>query len=611
MNGLEPAQVREQLERILASDGFRDAGRLGSFVRYVVEAALVGDSGRLKESVLGVEVFQRAPDYDPRTDPIVRVEARRLRSRLEEFYRTNPSEPVRITLPKGGYVPVFDRAEATIPPPPAARIATRRKVVSGPLIVFGILIGVALGLTWLYRARDRAQRQPTPAVAVMPFRNLSNDPSNQYFGDGLAIELIDALAKVETLRVVSWAAAARYREQQGDLDLLKRELQAGAVLDGTVRKEGDRIRVTAQLTDTTTRETIWSSTYEKEAKDIFRIQEEMARAIVYGLKVQLRVDPTRILVPPRTDNTAAIEDYFRARTERNNFSAEGLFRSNQFAERAIAADPKYVPAYALVAGNYSMLGYYRVMQPGQAFARAKEVAMQAIAMDNSSGEAHAAYGVALAMGDWRWKDAEREFVRAVRLTPGSADVHSTYAIAYLLPKGRLEDAELEIRRSLEIDPYSFFANYVAAYVFLQRGNLDAAITQYQKCLRIYAEFPDLHWDYGMALAFAGRKDEAREAFRAVARLRDRKDWKPGAVEAALLGDFAEAKRLAPLLQNNCMEAARAYALAGEPDLAIQELQTAVDRRESQVIYIQADRRLASLRNHSKFQSLLQATGLSD
>ena len=249
------------------SDGFRDAGRLGPFLKYVVEATL--SSRPVKEALVGADVFGRAADYDPKTDPIVRVEARRLRSRLEDFYQKNPLEPVRIDLPKGGYVPSFSRiAKEAAAVAPAV---TRR--LAGPSIVIGLLLLICAGIGWLFWARSRAMNSPVPAVAVLPFRNVSADPANDYFSDGLTIELIDALTKVEQLRVVSWNSASRFRGKAGSLQELRDQLQAGSVVDGTVRKYGDRLRITAQLIDTNSGQTIWSDTYERQAKDIFQVQE--------------------------------------------------------------------------------------------------------------------------------------------------------------------------------------------------------------------------------------------------------------------------------------------------------------------------------------------------
>jgi serine/threonine-protein kinase len=607
MSNLAASEVRAQLDRILASDGFRDAGRLGGFLRFLVEKALAGESSVLKESVVGVEVFQRAADYDPRTDPIVRVEARRLRQRLEEYYQSRPGE-LRIDLPKGGYVPTFEPPAPETSAPGRAALRPRPHL-SGPVLVGVMLVVIALGIAWLAYARSSAMRKPTPAVAVMPFRNLSADPANQVFSDGLTIELIDALAKVESLKVASWSSVVRYREQPPRLPVLRNELNAGAVLDGTVRKEGSRLRVTAQLSDTLNGQTIWSETYEREAKDVFRIQEDLAKAIVYGLKVQLRMDPARVLSAARTESSEAYELYLRARLRQNQFSFNGITESRELAQRALEADPKFAPAAALLASNFTLAGYYQAMPPGEAFARSKEAARKAIAIDSFSGEAHAALGNALAMGDWDWKGARAEFVRAIQLTPGSADVHAWYAINYLLPMNQLDDADAEIRRALEIDPASFFANFVAGFIAVCRGQFDEALQRYDRTIAIYGDFADLHWDRGMALAFAGRKAEALDSFRRACQVRRQMDWTPGPVDLALLGETAKARERLREKPERAIEWARAAALVGDLDRAMELLEQAFRERDTQLVYVKPDRRFANLRPDARFQDLLRRMGL--
>lgn len=604
---LSAEEVRRQLESILVSDGFRDAGRLGPFLKYVVEAALNGQP--VKEAVLGSEVFARAAGYDPKSDPIVRVEARRLRQRLEAYYDKNPDDAVRIDLPKGGYVPSFHRKSADA----TATMDAPRRAYGGRIAVVAILIAIASGIGWLFWARGRAMERPIPAVAVLPFRNVSADPDNNYFSDGLTIELIDALTKVEKLKVVSWKVAEQFRGKAGSLEELRSQLQAGAVLDGTVRKDRDRLRITATLVDTMNGETIWSDTYERQARDIFRIQEEIAKSIVYSLKVQLRVDPQRLLVPQRTDSPQAFEDYLRARYFRNQFSREGLANSNKYAQQAIAGDPNYAPAYALLAMNTILSGYYKVIPMDEAAQKSKELARKAIAIDPSSNEAHAALGTALAFGDWDWKGAHDELQRAAQWSPGSPDAHAAFALAYLMPLGMLEEAEFESKKALSLDPLSLFATYQTGYVLLARGKNAEAISRLETALSIYQNFPDLHWDYGMALAAVGRSKEAESEFLKTCELEGNTGCRLSCVGAALLGRSDEARKI---LDENSdrsrpIERARAWALLKNLDQAFLELNRAIDQRDPQVIFIQADPRLSNLRGDRRYAAILKRMGFAE
>lgn len=611
MNNLDAAAIRAQLDRILASPGFRDAGRIGPLLAYLVDKTLAGDTASLKESVLGVEVFQRPAGYDPRTDPIVRVDARRLRSRLEEFYKANPAEPIVIDLPKGGYQPMFQqRSEApqrTAVPEPKARLR-----ISGPALVFIFLTIASFGIMGLMYLGQRAKKAEKPAIAVLPFRNLSSDADNQYFSDGLTIELIDALSRIENLRVISWNTANLYRSKAGNLAELRTELNAAAVLDGSVRKQGNRIRVTAQLVDTARGNTMWSQTWEPESTDVFKIQEALAKSIVYALRVQMSADPSQLLIPQRAANLDAYNDYLRARYHRNSMSFDGLLKSSEYARKAIEGDPTYAPAYALLAWNTTMLGYYGRLPMREAAAESRKLAQKAIQMDPRSAEAHAALGTALAIGEWKFAEARQYTLRAIDLNPGSSEARVAYVLAYLLPMARLEEAEMEMDRATKDDPLSFWSNFLAGYVAQQTPGHEAkAVAYYDKAIEVYPSFNDLLWDRGMALAYAGRKQEALAAFRACGDAKNEKDWSPGPVEYALLGEkekaIAAAKKQTWLRP---IERARAYAVVGETQLALSELDAALAASEPQLMFIKVDRRLTSLRQDPRFQALLQKIGLT-
>lgn len=605
MNEISAGEIRAQLERILESDGFRDAGRLGPFLKYVVEAAL--DGRPVKEVVLGSEVFGRAADYDSKTDPIVRVEARRLRSRLEDFYGKHPREDIRIELPKGGYLPSFTRLEDA-GGGSGASVATRR--VGGPLLVILVIVLCAAGIGWLFWARGRAMNSPVPAIAVLPFRNVSADPANDYFSDGLTGELIDSLTKVEQLRVTSFNSVARFRGKAGNLEELRNQLHAGSVLDGSVQEVGDRLHITAQLIDTNSGQTIWSDTYERPAKDIFQVQEAIAKSIVYSLKVQLRVDPERILVPPRTDSQAAYDDYLRARYYRNPFSREGMLKSNDYAQKSVAEDAKYGPAYAVLAQDYALLGYYQVIPLKDAAAKAEDLARKAIALDPSSGEAHAALGIALGLADWDWKGAQLELNRAVQWSPGSSFAHSAMAIGYLAPSGQLEGAEYEARKAVELDPFSFVANDVAGNILMAAGKPQEAIERYGAALGIYSSLSEVHRDYGLALAAAGRKDEARTEFVKACEISGAKGCGPGPVEYAILGEADKSRALLDKEPPRAIDEARARAVLGDRDLAFAALEKAVDQRDPQVVFLQSDSRFSSLRGDPRYGALLKRLNLN-
>jgi len=606
VNDLDASAIRGQLDRILASGGFKDAGRIGPLLQFLVDKTLAGQADSIKESVLGVEVFQRPPDYDPRTDPIVRVDARRLRSRLDEYYKAHPADGVVISLPKGGYVPVFDSVQK----PRVAEEPPIRFHMSGPAMVFIVITIMSFGIGLFLYLGSQSKKQSKPAIAVLPFRNLSPDADNQYFSDGLTIELIEALTRIENLSVVSWNSAARFRGKAESLNELRSQLNAAAVLDGSVRKQGDKIRVTAQLVDTAKGNTIWSQTWERESKDIFRIQEEIAKSIVYGLRVQMSADPDQVLIPPSARNPEVYNDYLRARFHRSQFSDEGLRLSSRYARTAIEKDPAYAPPYALLAGNLVLNGYYQNMPTSEATAQAKQFANKAIELDPRNAEGHAAMGMALSMGEWKFTEARVHFIKAIALNPGSAEARAVYALGYLLPNARLIEAEFEAKRSVELDPLSFLSNFLAGYTLLQTPGKEAeAIRYYDKAAEIYPGFDDLIWDRAMALAFAGRRDEAMAGFRRRGQLARIRDWVPGCVEWALLGEKNKALEMIVRDELDALEHARAYALIGEKDKAIASLEKAYSEHHPQVMFLKVDRRLTNLRSDQRFQELVRKVGL--
>lgn len=603
--------VRAQLERVLASKGFVDAGRLGPFLKFLVEHALAGDTANLKESVLGVEVFQRQPGYSSSSDPIVRVEARRLRSRLDEYYRTaGKQDQIIFQLPKGAYVPVFGR------PVEAAggyQTPKRRQLFMLGLCALGLII--VWGAYWSLNkpSPDAPAGQAAASLVVLPFTNLSPDPDNEYFSAGLTTELTDALTKIDGLRVVALSSTPQPKGQ--DAREIGKRFHTSAVLEGSVRKSGDRLRVTAQVADSATGFQIWSQTYERQLKDVFAIQEEIARAIVNALRVQLKVDPNRKLARQPTQNLDAYNLYLRGRYHFSNPRSEDDLRTGVvYLERAIQIEPNFAAAYAALSNINVMLGYYQVVPAAEAWPKAKREALKAIAIDSSLAEAHAALGFANAMGDWDWAASEREFRRALELNPGSADTHNSYAIAYLTPTGHLDAARNESKLGVSLDPLAFFPNYGAAFILLASRQYDAAIAQYRTALDLNSSIADVWWDLGMAYGFAGKAKDAMEQFQHAGKMREGSGWNPGIAELALLGRMDEAKVKAQAFKRSppklrAVDAARSFALVGDRAAAFAYLEKAFQERDTQLIWLKIDPRFDNLRSDARFPLMLKRLSL--
>ena len=304
-------RVHQELEKLLSSRGFARNERMAMFLRFVVEQQLDGKATQLKETVIGAEVFGRKPDYDPKLDPIVRTEAARLRTRLAEYYAgEGAADPVVIELPKGGYAPVIRSQDQ----PMARRGALWRALWSRPrrkvAVAAGALALAVVVALWL--ARPRRERPAFAiSVAVLPFVNLSSDPANEYFSDGLTEELINALTKVDGLRVPARTSAFVFKGKQQDIREIGLKLDVRMVLEGSVRKEGDRLRITAQLNNVADGYHLWSETYDRELKDVFAIQDEISRAIVNQLRLKL---PAPRKKWPPTESPEAYTSYVRGRS---------------------------------------------------------------------------------------------------------------------------------------------------------------------------------------------------------------------------------------------------------------------------------------------------------
>lgn len=618
-------EVRAALDRIVASEGFASAGRLPHLLRFLVEAALAGQTDRLKESVLGIESFGRDADFDPRLDSVVRVEARRLRSRLEEYYAGPGLEDrVRIRLPKGGYVPVFEYAAPTAESSmavPEDQPAIEVTPMPRGWKLFGILALLAaagIGLGWWQAQSMRKLREaPVATIAVLPFENTGGDPDGEYFSDGLREEVVNRLARTTGIRVVARSLTAAYRGKPPSLDDIAAKLQASMLVEGSVRRQGQRLRVTARLVSVRNGATLWAESFERTMADVFAIQDEIAQSIATALRVRSASPGTAPPAVQRPSSLEAYHLYLRGRQQSNMNTAGSMLRAVQYFEDALRLDPGYAPALASLSTAVTLAGCYKLIPPAEALARARQAARRAVEIDPLLAEAHAALGLSLAWQDWKWAEAEAAFRKAVEADPRSATARGFYAVGVLLPERRLKEAQAEFRTALDLDPLPLFLNYTYAFCFLVGGKPEDAVRQYERVLELEGLHADVYWDYGMALAYAGRTAEARRAFRASRERRGAKDLELHGLEALLSGDRETARRDAVQLakaaaagREEAMNAARLFAALGEKEQALDWLEIAVQRREPEAVWIKADPRLAPLRGMPRHDALVRRVGLT-
>lgn len=310
-----------------------------------------------------------------------------------------------------------------------------------------------------------------PSIAVLPFANMSREPENEYFSDGLAEELIGALSQISGLKVIARTSAFAFKGKNEDVRKIADTLGVTNVLEGSVRRSGNRVRVSAQLIQATDGTQLWAQRYDREMTDVFAIQDELSQAIAEQLKVSLRGIAG---VHRQTANVEAYEAVLQGRHELYRFTLPSLDVAKQCLERAIVLDPEYAFAHASLAEYYIQLAISGTAPPRQMFPLAEQAAQRALELDPSVVEAHAALGLVSAAGEYDWAASDRHYLRAIELNPAAASTHFSRGYWCLRPSGRLEEARVEIDRALDLDPLCLHYRFGKAFLALSVGNDDEA-----------------------------------------------------------------------------------------------------------------------------------------
>jgi serine/threonine-protein kinase len=625
-DGPSVESVKSQLARILASRGFAHAERLSRFLRFVVDQTVEGRGDELKEYLLGLEVFGRGESFDPRIDTVVRVEAHRLRAKLKEYYENEGrDDALLIDLPKGSYVPAFHKREPARPLSQPAKLGIWSRSNWKIGTVAAAVLLAALVTYWLifYGQRGTVPETPVqpherpPSIAVLPFADLSPQRDLEYFCDGITDELINTLAQVEGLHVVSRTSAFAFKGKPQDIRQIGQQLNVGAVLDGSVRKMGERMRITAQLVNVADGFHLWSRTYQGNMQDIFDVQDKISRAIVDALSVQLVGGEQVRLGKRHTQNLDAYNLYLRGRYQWNKRTGQGLNKGIEYFQQAITLDTSYAPAHAGLADSYAMLASYGVSPPKEVMPKAKAAAVKALQIDDTLAEAHASLGLVKSFFDWDWPEAEREYKRAIELNPGYATAHQWYS-GCLRAVGRLEEALTEIRRAQELDPLSLAISRDVGRAYRLRRQPDLAIEQYRTTLELEPSFPSgyLH----LALEY-----QAESRYEAAIAALERGRSLPGANPLitgglgycyASWGKRSEALPLLDELKESSstryvspMATALIYIGLGEKERAFEWLEKAYEEHDRWLAWLKVDPVFDSLRSDARFSSLLKRVGL--
>src|SRR3984893_4126804 len=571
--------VYDQLARIVNSPRFISSPRLCRFLTHIVNRTIHGDLDSLKEFSIAVEVFDRTSEYDPTLDPIVRVEARRLRAKLKEYYEgPGRNDAVLIGLRPGSYVPIFRWLD------PQPRNQPQE-------------IGAAI-------------QAAAASVAVLPFVNMSSDPEQDYFCDGISEEIINLLTHIAGLKVIARSSAFQFKGMSVDIREVGRRLDADVVIEGSVRKRGDQLRITAQASETESGHHLWSETFARELKDVFAIQKEIAQAVGGLLRLHMPELRPRARVSAR--DLEAYTRYVKARVLIYQQSPETLRAALRQLRELIELFPDYAPAYSGIAEANGHLALFGFISGRDVYPEMKTTAERGYALNPESGETCTVLGGVRAWFEYRRDEAYRLYDRAVKLQPGLARTHRYRAMAVLC-QGDIKAAESGLRSSIELDPLSASDCARTAYVNYVKGDYPSAAEDIEESFDLDRDYPEARFYQGL--------------------LRFRQEDYAGVVEFLSQSEFpfdigvlaaAYARQGRKSLARECVERltrlaasqyvsplAQAFAATGMKDfaLAFQRLNEAIEDKTAFVTLLGIEPFFEPLRSDQRFTRLLKRLNL--
>jgi TolB-like protein len=499
----------DSLNRVLRSPLFKNAERQSRFLRHIVEKHLAGDDSSLRETSIGLEVYDRPASYDPKTDPIVRVEASRLRSRLREYYDTEGAEDaIRIDIPKGSYVPTFERRVALPAPVPetvaelAPTAVTRRTPRSwlipaslGLLALAGMLIAI-----WL---RPPVQAKTIDSIAVFPFSDLSEKKELAYVADGLTDQIQDELARIRDLRVIG-STSAKQASANPDLHAAAKQMGVAALIEGSVRTEHKNVRVTVRLIDGGTGSNMWSGSFDGERTGLFELEERIAQTVAGKLSIQLAVRREGVDALKAPARAQAHEYYQQARAMEAHDSGAPLTEIYHLYQLAANTDPSYAPAHAGLASVIIQSGSQLGGPDGKT--RALDEARQAVALDPRLPGAYASLILYYRDAEMNWAKARAACTDSLQKVPNSGTILAICASIEGSVLDRSKQLEL-MRRAVAMDPLSSRMHGGLMFALYQAGQFDEALSEADVAVRLGSESNFLYRHRALILAAMGKPDE--------------------------------------------------------------------------------------------------------
>ena len=512
---------------------------------------------------------------------------------------------------------------STTTPPKAVSRRPLRKALTGALgcaLLAAILVGLNVGGS-RDRLIGRGHALEIRSLAVLPLENLSRDPDQEYFADGMTDAVITDLAKIGALRVISRTSVMRYKRSQKSLPEIAKELNVDAVMEGSIERSGNNVRINAQLIQAATDQHLWAESYERDLHDVLRVQEEIARSIAREVQIQLTPQEQALLTKARPVDPEAYELYLRGRYFWSKRNQESNKKAVELFHQAIDKDPGYPFPYSGLADCYILFAIsfdVGSLSPGEAIPQAKAAAEKAIQLDDTLADGHNSLAYTKLLYDWDWLGSEAEFKRALQLNPGYANAHHWFA-HFLLASGRQEEALAESKRALDLDQLSPIINVHLAWHYIYTRQYDRALDQLHKTLELDPNYSLANWYLGWVYEQLGNYPEALQSMRKAQALLPSNTalvadighvYATSGDSNAAMKVLAQLKEAAKRTYVNPFELALIYLALGKRSEALQWLDKAYRERSDMLIYLNVDPRLDGIRSDPHFVDLARRVGPS-
>jgi serine/threonine-protein kinase len=455
------------------------------------------------------------------------------------------------------------------------------------------------------------------SIAVLPFANMSADPEQEYFCDGIAEEIINALTHIDTLTVIARTSAFSFKDKNIDIREIGKKLEVEHLLEGSVRKSGNQLRIMAQLINARDGSHIWSERFDRNMDDIFAIQDEIALAIVDKLKVELGEDEKESIEKRYTENIDSYNHYLKGRYFWNMRSEESLEKAIVHFQKALQSDDTYALAYTGLADAYNLIPWYSSKMPHEICLMAKQAALNALKIDETLAEAHISLAFTLMFNDWNWPNSEIEFKKGIELKPGYATGHHWY-FEYLVAVGQLEKALDEIHLAWDLDPLSLIINSAVGWAFYFNRKYDKAIEQSKKTLEMDTNFLWANYIYRISCLQKSEPEEVIDSGRSLPIALKQHPLMQATLGSAyaLMGNRTEAGKVSENLKNLAKEKyispcliAMIHVYLNENDQALKLLEEAFKYKDFWLVFLNTDPIYDGVREKLVFKALLKKIGL--